>query len=171
MKLKNTTPVSNRFFDVLMKDLSASAIRVYLKIVRNTNGWRDENGYLKERDWISHSQFSKVGISSRSVTSAIDELLSHNLITLTDDNGNLLHNAQQRKHANRIYYALTARSKAKNADTTEKNYKTKPQNLLATKDTFTKEYKADERMPDHIRIRQILEEEQRKQIQRDSWDR
>ncbi|RZN78894.1 MAG: hypothetical protein EVB11_13135 [Winogradskyella sp.] len=143
---------------------------MYLKIVRNTNGWRDENGYPKQRDWISHSQFSKVGVSSRSVTSAIEELLSHNLIILTDDNGNLLHNPQQRKRANRIYYALTTNDKVKTTDTTERNHKTKPQNLLSTKENSSPKYKANERMPDHIRIRQILMDEQLKQNQRDSWN-
>ena len=110
-------------------------------------GWRDGNGYPKERDWISHSQFEKVGLSSRSVTTAIDELLSRNLIILTDDNGNLLHNAQQRKRANRIYYALTAQSKAKFTETTERNHKTSPQNLRTTKDISIPKYSANERSP------------------------
>lgn len=169
MTIKNTTPVPNKFFDELMIDLSASAIRVYLKIVRNTRGWRDANGYPKQRDWIAHSQFANVGVSSRSVTSAIEELLSHNLIQLTDDNGNLLHNPQQRKRANRIYYALTTPTTAKNAFYNEKNKKKPSQALPATKEISIPKYKANERMPDHIRIRQILQEEKEKQYKRDNW--
>ncbi|QMU63564.1 MAG: hypothetical protein GKR88_04240 [Flavobacteriaceae bacterium] len=72
MRLNNTTAVPNVFFDTQMQHLSGSAIRVYLKIVRNTIGWRDANGKVKLRDWISHSQFEKTGISNRSVTSAIE---------------------------------------------------------------------------------------------------
>ena len=75
MKLNNTTPVPNIFFDEQIGNLSGSAVRVYLKIVRNLLGWRDEQGRVKERDWISHSQFEKTGLSNRSVTNGIQELL------------------------------------------------------------------------------------------------
>ena len=67
MKLSNTTAVPNQFFDNQMKDLSGSALRVYLKIVRNTIGWRDNNGNIKKRDWIAHSQFEKVFNALRNI--------------------------------------------------------------------------------------------------------
>ena len=167
--LKYTTPVPNKFFDQQMIDLSASAIRVYLKIVRQTLGWRDENGYPKQRDWISHSQFGNVGVSSRSVTTAIDELLSHNLIVLTDEQGNLLNHPQKRKRAKRIYYSLTSNTNANSAFNKVKIDRNKTQFLPTTKETSTRLYKANERIPDHVRLRQILQEEEEKQIKRDSW--
>ena len=121
------------------------------------------------RNPISHSQFSKVGVSSRSVTSAIDELLTLNLITLTDDTGKSLHDPQQRKRANRIYYALTTQHPAKTTDTTERNNKKPTQISHSTKEIFTKEYNANERIPDQVRMEQINQEQQRKQMQRDNW--
>ena len=66
MKLTNTTPVPNIFFDQHIGTLSGSGIRVYLKIIRNLLGWRDENGNVKQKDWIAHSQFEKTGLSNRS---------------------------------------------------------------------------------------------------------
>ncbi len=168
MRLNNTTPVPNDFFDKLMADLSSSAVRVYLKIVRNTFGWRDENGYPKKRDWISHSQFSKVGLSNRSVTNAIDELVEKKLIILTDYLGNKLITPKQRKHAQRIFYTITNNSE-NNALTHAKNDKTKAQILRPTKEISLPKYNANERIPDHIRIQQIKDEEQKKQVQRDRW--
>jgi hypothetical protein len=170
MTLRNTTPVPNVFFDSLMLELSSSAVRVYLKIVRNTYGWRDSQGNVKKRDWISHSQFSKVGISSRSVTTAIDELLSHNLIILTDDYGNLLDNPNKRKNAKRIYYGLQLNTHANNALDNAKKDKNKEQLLPTTKDNSTKQrYKANERLSDQERLQQILQDEEEKQIKRDNW--
>ena len=181
MTLKYTTPVANEFFDKRMAELSSSAIRVYLKIVRNTWGWRNENGQVKNRDWISHSQFGRVGVSSRSVTKAIEELLKMGLIRITDDDGNNLSNPTKRKFAKRIYYSPIAPSQANSTHNKEKNapYKakrnTKPtQEVPATKENYTKGNEpifsqGAERLTDRQRLNQIKEEQQRKQIQRDSW--
>ncbi len=181
MTLRGTTPVSNEFFDKRMADLSASAIRVYLKIVRNTWGWRDQNGKIKERDWISHSQFGNVGVSSRSVTKAVEELLGFGMIRVTDDHGNSLSDPNKRKHTKRIFYAPIAHNTAERAYNNEKNDQNKaesspkpPQNLLSTKAISLQKYRAEntqgsERVSDGQRISQIMEEEQRKQIKRDGW--
>jgi hypothetical protein len=168
MSLKNTTPVPNIFFDRYMAQLSSSSIRVYLKIVRNTFGWRNENGYPKKRDWISHSQFSKVGLSNRSVTNALDELIEKNLITLTDYSGNPLITPKQRKQAQRIYYSIVDNYE-NNASRNAKYDKTKAQNLRPTKEISIPKYDANERMPDHIRMQQIIQEESQKQTRRDNW--
>lgn len=170
MTLRNTTPVPNVFFDSLMSQLSSSAVRVYLKIVRNTYGWRDPQGNVKLRDWISHSQFAKVGLSSRSVTTAIDELLKQDLITLTDDYGNPLDHPKKRKNAKRIYYGLKHNTQANPALNKAKNDKNKGQFLPSTKEITTKEmYKANERLTDQERMQQILQNEEEKQIRRDNW--
>ncbi|WP_298508168.1 hypothetical protein [uncultured Kordia sp.] len=169
MKLNNTTAVPNVFFDLQMSQLSGSAIRVYLKIVRNTIGWRDPSGRIKGRDWISHSQFEKVGLSNRSVTSAIEELLQNRLITVTDYVGNSLTNPIERKKAKRVYYSTVVEKLEKNALQTEKNDQNKPQELRTTKETFLQNYNAENANPDQRRIKEILEMEQRKQIQRDRW--
>ncbi|WP_298509114.1 hypothetical protein [uncultured Kordia sp.] len=169
MKLNNTTAVPNVFFDLQMSQLSGSAIRVYLKIVRNTIGWRDPSGRIKGRDWIAHSQFEKVGLSNRSVTSAIEELLQKQLITVTDYIGNSLNNPTERKKSKRVYYSIVVDNVEKIAFQTEKNDQNKPQELRTTKETFLQNYNAENANPDQRRIKEILEQEQRKQIQRDSW--
>jgi hypothetical protein len=168
MKLNKTTPVPNYFFDTLMSDMSSSAVRVYLKIIRNTFGWRDEDGNPKKRDWISHSQFSKVGLSNRSVTNALDELILKNLITLSDYSGNTLTTPKQRKQAQRIFYSITNNIE-NNTLTKAKNDQTKAQILRPTKEISLPKYNVNERIPDQIRIEQIKYEQQRKQMQRDSW--
>lgn len=169
MMLKYSTPIPNRFFDKLMIDLSASAIRVYLKIARNTLGWRNKDGSFKGRDWISHSQFGNIGVSSRSVTTAIDELLSQGLIRLTDEQGNSLHLPQKRKRAKRIFYSLVMENTANPTFNKAESDKIQEHFLPTTKGNYLQKYKANERIPDNIRLQQIFQEESRKQIKRDSW--
>ena len=168
MKLRYTTPISNTFFDNLMQQLSSSAIRVYLKIARNTNGWRNEFGQVKQRDWIAHSQFSKVGVSPRSVTNAVDELLKFSLIHVTDDQGNSLHDPQKRKRAKRIYYGLIDQTQAKPTFNNAQNDQNIKQFLPTTKDISLQKLKANKRIPDHIRLQEILQDEEEKQVERDN---
>ncbi|MDO5969297.1 hypothetical protein Q4Q35_05715 [Flavivirga aquimarina] len=168
MKLNNTTPVPNIFFDKHIGGLSGSAVRVYLKIVRNLLGWRDENGNVKQRDWIAHSQFEKTGLSNRSVTNGIQELLEQKLIKVSDYLNNDLTDPYKRKKAKRVYYSLVKNSEK----TTLYNEKTKEiptQNMRPTKEISIPKYNVNERIPDHIRIEQIKQEQERKQQQRDSW--
>lgn len=169
MRLNKTTPVPNAFFDKHISDLSGSAVRVYLKIVRNLLGWRDENGNVKQRDWIAHSQFEKTGLSNRSVTNGIQELLDLNLIQTSDHIGNILSNPKQRKQAKRVYYALVQDNPENSALYNEKTKENTTQNMRTTKEISLPKYNANQRIPDHIRIEQIKQEQQRKQMQRDSW--
>lgn len=179
--LRQTTPVPNRFFDQQMKDLSSVALRVYLKICRNTNGWRNEQGEMKQRDWISHSQFSEVGVSSRSMTKAIEELLSMKLISVTDEYGNSLDDSKKRKYANRIFYGLipqtntqTAIGIAKYSSTNAKPSTRPTQNLPSTKEILQKSslqtLPPDQRQTDRQRLEQLLSQEHQKQHrERDNW--
>lgn len=184
MRLNNTTPVPNAFFDSNLESLSGSAVRVYLKIVRNLLGWRDENGNVKKRDWIAHSQFEKTGLSNRSVTSGIQELLDHGLIGVTDDYLNNLSDPLRRKKAKRVYYSLVLESTPTTEESTfyskkntlynEKTKEKTSQNLLITKEISLPKYSVMERVPDHVRIEQIRREklkkqEMDKQKERDSW--
>lgn len=169
MKLKHTTPVPNVLFDQQIGTLSGSALRVYLKIIRNLWGWRDASGNVKERDWISHSQFEKTGLSNRSVTNGVQELLTQKLITVSDYLGNDLTDPVKRKQAKRVYYALPVQNTEKTAFYNEKTKKSTSQALPATKEISLPKYKANERIPDHIRYEQIKQQEERKQFQRDSW--
>lgn len=169
MSVRYSTPIPNEFFDKWMGLLPAVSIRVFLKIARNTLGWRDSNGWFKQRDWISHSQFGDIGVSSRSVTTAIDDLLNHNLIIVTDEIGNSLHDPKRRKKAHRIYYGVHPNITENFALNNEKTKEKTPQNFLSTKEIDKRKYKANERIPDHARLQQILMEEEKKQSQRDRW--
>lgn len=112
-----------------------------------------------------------MGVSNRSVTNTIDELLSQGLITVTDYTGNDLSNAKQRKLAKRIFYASIVDNLENSTHYNAKNDKIKTQNLPSTKEKLQNKYYApNERIPDHIRIQQIKEEQQRKQLQRDNWN-
>jgi hypothetical protein len=169
MKLNHTTAVPNVFFDKQIGMLSGSAVRVYLKIIRNLLGWRDANGNVKQRDWISHSQFEKAGLSNRSVTNGIQELLEQKLITVSDYLGNDLTDPVRRKRAKRVFYALPVQNSEKTTFYKEKTKEKPPQVLLTTKEISIPTYTAKEKMPDHIRLMQIRDEQQRKQLERDSW--
>ena len=165
-----------------MQKLSGSALRVYLKIARNTLGWRDEKGQFKTRDWIAHSQFEKVGLSNRSVTNGIEELLKHNLIKVSDRNHQDISHPHLRKRIKQVYYGLNLKQEipqhknvkptfhsAKNATNQAKTNQTSPQNMRTTKDIFTKKYNANERIPDHVRLEEIMQEQEQKQTERDAW--
>ena len=170
MRLNNTTAVPNVFFDEQLQHLSGSAIRVYLKIVRNTIGWRNRDGQAKKRDWIAHSQFEKTGLSNRSVTSAVQELLEKQLIEVTDYIGHPLIDPIKRKKAKRVFYSIVFNNQEKIAFQTEKNDTKPTQELLSTKEiSLQKKYSATEKIPDYVRIQKIKDQQQRKQIQRDGW--
>ena len=169
MRLNKTTPVPNIFFDKHIAGLSGSAVRVYLKIIRNLLGWRDENGKVKQKDWIAHSQFEKTGLSNRSVTNGIQELLDQNLIQVTDYLNNDLSDPFQRKKAKRVYYALKLEKQEKTTFYNEKTKEIPPQELRSTKEISLPKYSAKDKIPDNVRIEQIRYEQQRKQMQRDNW--
>jgi len=169
MKLNHTTPVPNILFDQQIGTLSGSALRVYLKIIRNLWGWRDANGQVKKRDWISHSQFEKTGLSNRSVTNGVQELLIKKFISVSDYHGNDLTDPVKRKQAKRVYYALPVQKAEKTTFYNEKTKEKPPQPLLTTKEISLPKYSANERIPDHIRYQQIKQQEELKQLERDSW--
>lgn len=176
MSLRGTTPVPNIFLDDRMANLSSSSVRVYLKIVRNTLGWRDRSGGYKRRDWIAHSQYEQAGVSSRSVTKAVEELLSAGLIRVTNEQGQSLKDPKQRKLTHRIYYAPILESNeidtfniAHNDNTNAINDPGPKKFLPSTKDIHKRKYNADERIPDHERLKEILMDEQLKQRHRDNW--
>ena len=149
MKLRNTTAVPNVFFDTQMKELSGSAMRVYLKIVRNLLGWRNENGEVKVRDWISHSQYEKsTGLSNRSVTIGVQELLDKELISVTDHIGNNIEAPQKRKNAKRVYYSLILGNTEKTTFYNEKTKEEPPQFVRTTKEISLPKYNAENEKPE-----------------------
>ena len=75
---------------------------------------------------------------------------------------------QQRKQAQRIFYSITNNTE-NNTLTNAKNDQTKAQNLRPTKEISLPKYNAKDKIPDNVRIEQIKQEQQRKQMQRDNW--
>jgi len=178
MRFRNVTAIPNAFLDHQVSELSGSAIRIYLKIVRNLLGWRNENGEVKIRDWIAHSQFEKAtGLSNRSITIGVQELLDKQLITVTDHIGNDLEAPERRKRAKRVYYSLVLDNVEKTTFYNEKTKEEPPQFMRTTKEISLPKYNAENEKPeqkglltDKQRIEQLIEQERRKQLQRDSWN-
>jgi biotin operon repressor len=104
-----TTPVPNVIFDVFLKELNSTELKVLLVVIRQTLGWADRRGRYgrKETDWISGSQLrEKTGSSKRAITSAIDCLVRKRIIQVEDDRGRVLDHPLERKGKTRLYYRL-----------------------------------------------------------------
>ena len=79
--IPNSFQLPNAFVDEMLAQVSGNACKVYLLIVRKTRGWQ------KEKDYISYSQIQKItGISSATVSKAIDELSKLGLIKVKTGN-------------------------------------------------------------------------------------
>jgi hypothetical protein len=148
MMQTSTTPVPNILFDVFLKDLKSSELKVLLVIIRQTLGWSDKRGLhgRKERDWISSSQLqSKTGCSRRAITSAIDTLVNKRLIQVFDDKGNNLYNPEKRQGKTRLYYRFNSlvenhvfipQTSAKFAEDMSKKVTALVQKMRITKETL-----------------------------------
>ena len=110
MTPRYTTPVPNLVFDGHLHRLKPAELKVLLIIIRQTLGWIDsKTGKRKKWDWISNSQFGKkTGLSRKAVSTAIDGLVTKQLIVAADHTGFVLSSADDRKHAKQIYYTLGA---------------------------------------------------------------
>ena len=104
-----TTSVPNVFFDVHLKELKQSELKVLLVVTRQTNGWKDGRGLYgrKEKDWISGSQLQqKTGCSIRAITKAINILSHKQLIEILDEKGNVLNTPEKRQGKTKLFYSL-----------------------------------------------------------------
>ena len=132
--IPNSFQLPNAFVDEMLAQVSGNACKVYLLIVRKTRGWQ------KEKDYISYSQIQKItGISSATVSKAIDELSELGLIKVKTGN---------EKSANQ--YSLndsfcTLKNKVGIEQATLENevatLENKAQGTLKTKDTENKSFK------------------------------
>jgi len=75
-----------------------------------------------------------------------------------------------RKQAQRIFYSINLNKFEIIANTNAKSDTTPTQKLRPTKEILLQKYKANEHIPDHERIQQILQEEELKQARRDNWN-
>ncbi len=108
MTVRYTTSVPNMLFDHHLGELSVSELKVLLVVIRQTWGWTDKfTGKKKQWDWISGSQFrKKTGLSQKSISKAIDTLISKRMIIACDSTGFALTEAHDRRSAKRIFYSL-----------------------------------------------------------------
>jgi len=108
MHIKQSTQVPNKVFDIYLKKLSAKELKVLLIVIRQTLGWVDSNGQRKRRDWMSQKFLAnKTGLSPKSVSQAINELVQNKLIRATSQVGESLSTVNARKGMERIYYGPT----------------------------------------------------------------
>lgn len=107
MKFQHTQ-IPNTLFDTYLPQLKESELKILLVVMRQTYGWIDtKTGNRKTRDRISRTQFmQKTGLSCKIVSKAIKSLAGKELLIITDQTGNLLHNAEERKGKYYIYYSF-----------------------------------------------------------------
>jgi hypothetical protein len=109
MEKPHTTPVPNVIFDIYMKELNSTELKVLLVVIRQTLGWADRRGIYgrKETDWITGSQLrGKTGSSERAITSAIEILVIKKLIEVHDASRHKLSYSKDRQGKTRLYYSL-----------------------------------------------------------------
>ena len=104
-----TTPVPNVIFDVYLKELNSTELKVLLVVIRQTLGWADRRGRYgrKESDWISGSQLmEKTGCSYRAISPAIEQLVRRNLIVVQNERGYTLSYSKDRQGKIKLFYSL-----------------------------------------------------------------
>ncbi|NND77026.1 MAG: hypothetical protein HKN39_02440 [Flavobacteriales bacterium] len=107
MHIQKSTPVPNVILDQTLPYLNQAELKVLLIIVRQTLGWYDpKTKKRKSKDWIAISFFiRKTGLSAKSISIALSELIRNDLVLAFDEKGKILKTAQDRRGKKRIYYA------------------------------------------------------------------
>jgi hypothetical protein len=108
----NTTQTPNSVFDHLLKTLKDSELRVLLTVIRKTIGQIDplQRSKRLERAWISQKLFMLCcNLSGRSISNAIDSLVSKDLLEVTNKKGDILNSKSKRRGASRLYYTSLLR--------------------------------------------------------------
>ncbi len=108
MIYQQTTQVPNSLFDIHLPTLTESELKLLIIIIRQTNGWYDKaTGRRKTRDRISHGQFmKKTGLCRRVISRSLQSLVEKGLITVTCENGRILHRSEERKGMARLFYSF-----------------------------------------------------------------
>lgn len=103
------TNVPNIVFDTHLKQLGYAELKILLVIIRQTYGWVDKRtGKHKNCDWVSQQFFvRKTGLSGRSVSTAITQLISKHLIKVTSKKGKVLISKNQRRRESKLYFSCT----------------------------------------------------------------
>lgn len=155
-----TTPIPNEILDQHLRHLNQSQMKILFTVLRQTLGWIDpKTKRRKAKDWISHTFFQRrTGLTTKSISIAIQELINKELIVAMDTRENELRYPQNRKGKKRIYYAYApyfrAIKKKSIVETITDLFTFPPY----TKETHTKRYSGNrtQRKSDRERIEQIL---------------
>jgi Bacteriophage replication protein O len=103
----NSTPVPNHIFDHFLPILKPAELTLLLVIIRQTIGWHTTRKHRKYSDWLAGSQLrEKTGYSRKALSTAIDGLITHKLIRVHDQYGQVLESAGERQGKTRLYYAF-----------------------------------------------------------------
>jgi biotin operon repressor len=152
---KGNTAVPNILFDVYLRTLKETELKVLLVIIRQTVGWVDvRTQKRKEMDWLSGSQLQlKTGCSRRAISIATESLIQKNLIEVSNSIGTSLSTPEQRQGKLRLFYQLSPKlhlgitseqrcisspTSAQFAQDLSRKITALAQNLRITKETLTK---------------------------------
>lgn len=127
------TRIPNRILDEHIKHLKACELKVLLVVLRQTVGFH------KRRDWLSRSQMEKkTGLSRRSISEALNGLISRGLLQVTDESGRPLDKAVDRKGKTRLYYTPGLGRRAETAQASAESIHTPAHYLRTTKEISTR---------------------------------
>jgi hypothetical protein len=103
----NSTQTPNEIFDQHLPYLNQAQLKVLLVVIRQTLGWIDpKTKKRKRKDWISIQFFIKrTGLSFKSVSIAIAELIRRDLIVAMTQNEKMLPKPEDRRGKKKIYYS------------------------------------------------------------------
>lgn len=139
--MPNSTQIPNRLIDEVMPLVGDTAFRVLVIIARQTYGWiaDKETGRRKEKDWISYSQLKlKTGRGNTAVAEALRELEEKNLISISDEKGNVLATKESRR-GKRLFYRIQTSPESGQVDTNLSGNQT-PESGVRKADTQKKTY-------------------------------
>ncbi len=170
MLYKQTTQTPNILFDVHLKTLSKSELTILLTVIRKTVGMVDPLNTKQrlERAWISQRLFSIcTGLSTRSVSYAIDSLVKRHLITVTNKQKHHLNTKASRRGVFKLYYSSSllleqSQEKRKSSELTCHNPVTKGHTIKLTDSKLScakksQGFKKIQKLSDRERILQILQ--------------
>ena len=105
------TMIPNDVFDELLIELTGSELKIFLVILRQTLGWKNQRtGKRKIWDRINQYQFKqKTGLSKRVISQSIQSLVDKKLIRITNYEGNILDTPLKRRGNPHLFYSLGER--------------------------------------------------------------
>lgn len=152
MNYKRTTQLPNEIIDIHLQSLTESMLKILLVVIRQTIGYVTKKGRRKPTDWITINYFHKrTGLTRKTITKALTNLITQNLIIALDTKKRELKTAKERQGKKYIYYAYKPYYLKQTYVYSTPNMSTF---YPITKLTTTKENKV--KISDHERLLQIL---------------